>query len=324
MATKPSLKAVAELAGVGYATASRALSGKGYVAPETKEKVVEAAQTLNYVPNQLAKALREHRSALVGVIVPDLVYEYYSESTQVINQDLQDAGFQMLVAAANTPQAQEDAVASFTSLQVAGIIQVPMVGATAPRGVPVVQMNRGELGANVARVSCNDEDGFYQLTDIILSGGARTVVGLLGEESLSTTQERAKGITRAAALYGVDVEFHFGQYSVQSGEQMADDVVANGLPDALIVASPRLMAGVVQSFSKHHISVPEDVVVGGYDDPEWYSFIGSGITTFVPPHERMGKEAVRILLSMINGLDTIVHDMVLPGQVIVRGSSAHT
>ena len=86
--TKPGLKQVAALAGVGYATASRALSGRGYVAAATKEKVHAAAKELGYTPNLLAKALREDRTNLVGVILPNLVNEFYSDATEVIQDGL--------------------------------------------------------------------------------------------------------------------------------------------------------------------------------------------------------------------------------------------
>ncbi|AIK85476.1 LacI family transcriptional regulator [Corynebacterium glutamicum] len=324
MSAKSSLKEVAELAGVGYATASRALSGKGYVSPQTREKVQAAAEELNYVPNQLAKALREHRSALVGVIVPDLSNEYYSESLQTIQQDLKAAGYQMLVAEANSVQAQDVVMESLISIQAEGIIHVPVVGSIAPEGIPMVQLTRGELGPGFPRVLCDDEAGFFQLTESVLGGSGMNIAALVGEESLSTTQERMRGISHAASIYGAEVTFHFGHYSVESGEEMAQVVFNNGLPDALIVASPRLMAGVMRAFTRLNVRVPHDVVIGGYDDPEWYNFVGAGITTFVPPHEEMGKEAVRLLVDLIENPELPTGDVVLQGQVILRGSSTHS
>lgn len=145
------------------------------------------------------------------------------------------------------------------------------------------------------------------------------IAALVGEESLSTTQERMRGISHAASIYGAEVTFHFGHYSVESGEEMAQVVFNNGLPDALIVASPRLMAGVMRAFTRLNVRVPHDVVIGGYDDPEWYSFVGAGITTFVPPHEEMGKEAVRLLVDLIENPELPTGDVVLQGQVILRG-----
>ena len=321
MSTKPSLKAVAEAAGVGYGTASRALSGKGYVSAATRRKVEEAAQQLNYRPSVLAKALREDRTNLVGVIVPTLLNEFYSDAMQVIQAELAQAGYQMIVSAAGTAEQQDQAVESLVQHRVAGIIQVPVIGATPTQEVPLVQLNRFNLGEGIAAVVADDEPGFFELGECVLPDGGRAGV-LLGEEALTTTQARLRGLRRAAAQRNCELVVRYGEYTADSGYRLTSDLLAGGFGhlDLIVVASPRLMAGSVRYLVEHEINVPHDIGLAGYDDPEWYRFFGPGITAFVPPHKKMGATVTQLLLDAIdNAIDPEIRH--LPGTLIVRGSA---
>ncbi len=321
MSTKPSLKAVAEAAGVGYGTASRALSGKGYVSAATRRKVEEAAQQLNYRPSVLAKALREDRTNLVGVIVPTLLNEFYSDAMQVIQAELAQAGYQMIVSAAGTAEQQDQAVESLIQHRVAGIIQVPVIGATPTQEVPLVQLNRFNLGEGIPAVVADDEPGFFDLGNRVLPDGGRAGV-LLGEEALTTTQARLRGLCRAAAQRDCELVVRYGEYTADSGYRLTSDLLAGGFEhlDLIVVASPRLMAGSVRYLVEHEIDVPHDIELAGYDDPEWYRFFGPGITAFVPPHKEMGATVTQLLLDAIdNAIDPEIRH--LPGTLIVRGSA---
>ena len=321
VSSKPSLKAVAELAGVGYGTASRALTGNGYVSPQTREKVLAAAHELDYRPNVLAKALREDRTNLVGVILPDLLNEFYSDATQVIHEELTAAGYQMIVAAASDAAEQDAVVDSMIQHRVAGIIQVPVPGARATDEAPLVQLNRSDLGSDVAAVVCDEREGFARLGRLALRPGERAVV-LLGQAGLSTTRARLAGLERAAEEVGAQLEVRHGVYTAASGYDLTAGVL-EGSPDdvpsgTLIAASPRLMAGAVRCLCDRGLQVPSDMRLAGFDDPEWYRFFGPGITAFVPPHREMGKAAVEMLLGLVRGETGGV--VRLDGEVVERGS----
>lgn len=313
--SQPGLKDVAARAGVGYATASRALSGRGYVAEKTRQKVEQAAEELGYMPNLIAKALREDRTNLVGVILPNLINEFYSDATQVIQEGLTAAGLQMLVIAADDAAAQDKAVAELVEHKVAGIIQVPVKGAKPTRAVPVVQLNRAEL-PGVPAVLCDDELGFAELSSLV-DGVSAQVAAILGDAALSTTQARLAGIQQVFP----EVNCTFGNYTAASGyEQCKELFSANIRPEVLIVTSPRLMAGVIKYLREKELRVPQDLVLVGYDDPEWYQLFASGITTFSPDHEEMGRKVIAQLLSMVNGEEVGPTALKIPGEVISRGS----
>ncbi|PFG28044.1 transcription regulation repressor, LACI family [Corynebacterium renale] len=313
--TTPSLRDVAEAAGVGYGTASRALTGKGYVSPETKQKVLDAAHKLNYRPNYLAKALREDRTNLVGVILPDLINEFYSDATQVIQDRLAEAGYQMLVIAAPDAHAQDRAVQTLLDHRVAGIITVPVSGVEPVSQVPAVQLNRAQVPGIPAVIS-NDHAGFAALGKRFFRPGMR-VTAIVGDPGLSTTRNRVQGLRESAADTGAELTVLSGTYSSESGYNLTAQACAEGVPDLLIVCSPRLMAGAVVQLREQGLNWPDDIRVVGYDDPEWYSMVG--MSAVLPPHKEMGRAAVDTLLALFDGRDTPELQELMP-HYVDRGS----
>lgn len=322
---RPSLKAVAERAGVGYATASRSLSGEGSVAPETRQRVQAAAEELGYVPNMLGRALRRQRTTFVGLVLPDLGNEYYTEALDTIHDALADAGYQMITVADATAAGQDALVTSLEQQQVAGIIQVPVVGASATTDLPLVQFNRSGLGEGVPCVLCDDEDGFRRLAELVVARGYRDIAVLFGDPAMSTTRARAAGVLQAVDGTDARVRYFSGAYTAESGRLMMQDLLdradGNPPPDAMIVASPRLMAGVAQVLGERGLSIPGDVAVAAFDDPEWYRLLGAGITTFDAPQREMGRIAVSMLLEMIESGEMPADPVqVVTGTVVERGS----
>lgn len=314
MTNRPSLRDVAEAAGVGYGTASRALSGRGSVSKATREKVTTAARQLGYRPDPYGQALRSKRTNLVGVILPDLINEFYSEATEVIHAELAKANYHLLVYAAPDVEQQERALATLDAQRVAGLIHVPVPGLSTIHDIPSVQLTRDELGDNAALVACDDFAGFRDLSAMAVSSGYQRVHALLGDARLSTTSTRAGGILASAP----EAQLHYGNYTAASGRKLTAQALDDGA-DSLIVGSPRLMAGVAAELKDRGLRIPDDVGVAAYDDPEWYSLIGPGITCFTPPRATMGTEAVRILRGLMDGTGA-PERLFLPGALISRGS----
>src|SRR6476469_427037 len=148
MTARPiTLADVAREAGTSASTASRALSGRGYVAPHVKKRLLATAERLGYVPNLSARTLKQRTSRAVGVIVSDLSNQFYAALAAGIEQSLRDADYQMLLLGDNSNAGEELAGArTFLSMRAPGVIMTPASNATAEllakRGVPVVEVDR--------------------------------------------------------------------------------------------------------------------------------------------------------------------------------------
>ena len=186
---RPSLKDVAEEAGVGFGTASRTLSDNGYVAESTRRKVLAAADRLGYRPNRLAAGLRSNRSNLVALLVPDYTNEFYSVGSAAAARLLRERGYQLIIAASANPEQERNAIDSLAEYRVDGIVRVPIDPAL-PVDVPcpVVELNRRSQLQDVSAVLCDDRSGFLQLTEALIERGHREIAMVVGEESFSTTQ----------------------------------------------------------------------------------------------------------------------------------------
>ncbi|MGV9798136.1 hypothetical protein ACWDTP_08750 [Mycobacterium sp. NPDC003449] len=127
-------------------TASRALSGKGYVDEQTRRRVRVAAAQLEYRGNAAARALRERRSRAVGLLIPDLTNEFYTSAAEVLQTELDAEGFQLIVAQTRGLIDEErEAWESMLSRQVDGVVHVPVDPSTpVPKEIPVVQLRSGD------------------------------------------------------------------------------------------------------------------------------------------------------------------------------------
>lgn len=312
---------VAEAAGVGTATASRALNDSGYVAAATKERVQEVARELGYRPNAVAKALRSARTGVVGLLLPDLRNEYYSVSSDAIQKELAASGLRLMVAAASTAEEERAAFESFRAQRVDGIIHVPVdPEAELPADVPVVQINRASSPGRIPAIVCDEEAGLLDLTRVVLEGAPAKVALLVGGREHSTTRARIAGFERAMGSVEVPWTVVSGTFTAQFGAEASRAALAAGV-DAIIAASPRIVVGVVKALQEDGVRVPEDCQLASYSDPEWFSLWQPGMTTLVPPLEEMGRLAVQRLRGILADADAGTEVTVLPGQVIRRGST---
>lgn len=323
---RPSLRAVAEAAGVGIGTASRTLTGRGYVGEETRERVLTAARRLGYRPNRLASGLRSDSSHLIALILPDLTNEFYAVSSQVIHARLREAGYQLLVAAAGTAEEEREIVESFIEYRVDGIIHVPTsVDSHFDAPCPVVELNRRSNSAESMSVVCDDAAGFRALTASVLEAGHRDLALIAGEESFSTTRDRIAGFRQALDAAGsgdVHPRVLCGAYTPQWGHDACLELLTDPAvrPSAIIAASPRIATGVALALTERDVVVPRDMGLASYSAPEWFAFWGGGVQTFLPPLREMAWTAVDMMLACLSDPTSRPAPVVLTG-TLRRGGS---
>lgn len=323
---------VARAAGVGYGTASRALSGKGPVGGEARTRVLEAARELGYTADANARALRERRTRTVGLIVPDMTNEFYTASAEVLQEVLRTAGHHLFVATTgNNPGRDYEALQEMAARRVDGIVHVPVGLPTGnPLSVPVVELNRYS-GRNVPAVVSDDYDGVKQLTELVIGAGYTDIAAIVGPDAYSTSRDRLAGFKSAAQRAGFDENATGGKrfrvvssdFSAEGGAGAMRSLLADP-PQAVVPLSSRLVMGVLRTAREAGIRIPDDLALAGYGDPDWFEIWGPGITTFAPPLADMGALAAEILLDVINGNEQEATINRLPGTIRLRGSLAQT
>lgn len=315
-----SLNDVARLAGVGLGTASRALSGRGSVAPDTLQKVLDAAEKLGYRPNPVARSLRSERSRMIGFMLPDLVNEFYTVAAEVIHRELIKAGYQLVITTASTAEEEAANFQWMRDYKVDGIIHVPFDPVQAvPSSPPVLQINRVSRAGNLPAVLADDRAGFEEITQHILRSGRANIAVLTGEEWHSSSVNRLAGVRDAVNREkGVRFRVFPGQFTRESGYD-AMISLEHDLPDAVIAISPRIASGALAAINQLGLHVPRDLSMASYDDPEWFALWQPGMSAVVPPLSAMAESAAERLLALIEG-EPDSGTQLLPCELVLRGS----
>jgi LacI family transcriptional regulator len=305
---RPTLHDVAREAGTSRSTASRALSGQGYVAAHIREDVLAAAKRIGYVPDALARTLKGQRSNVVGLLVSDLRNQFYAELAAGVEQALRAAGYQMvLVDDHGDPERELDGAKAFVAMRATGVVLTPAAAAATEllveRGVSVVEADRRSGARGCDSVVIDSEHGAREATQHLLALGHRRIALLIDETKWATGAERLRGYRAAHRAAGVpldrglvlDLEFQ----AADARSRVAELLDRN--PDVTAVfAVNNLMAETAWlELRRRGLAVPRDVSLVSFDDLAWMRMVEPGLTAVAQPTYDMGRRAAELLLGRI-------------------------
>lgn len=334
MGSRPTIDDVAKLAGVHPATVSRALNQRTehQVGRDTVQRVRRAADSLGYVPNPIARGLRTSSSMTVGVVIPDLTNPFFPPVVRGIESLLATRGYTALLANTDESDALERvAIGSLLARHVDGLI----IGSghrgddalheIHAAGVHAVMLNRDAGGVPYPLVAGEDARGITEAVEHLASLGHRDVLHIAGPSTLSTSLVRRDAFlsaTRASGLHGrvLEVEALTAEAGQRATEVLLDAVDG---PCTAVVASNDLIAlGVLRALRARGLRCPDDLSIVGFNDMVFAEDLHPPLTTVRVPTRRMGEEAARLLLEMIDSGEPSAALVRLPVELIVRGSTA--
>lgn len=336
------LRDVARLAEVDPSTVSRVLRGdpSQAVRPSTRDRILAAAEQLNYRPNALARGLRTRRTDTLGLIIPSLENVGFSEVTHGIQAAAAAAGRLVVVVEAEALErvAQGSTVEdSYSRLiedgRVDGLIVAfatlddHLVMQLAERGIPLVLVNRRTVGVH-GSVVVDDERGSALAVEHLVGLGHRRIgyVGLAAETDTARRREHGFRTAMNAAGLAVDpLRVTSGSPTLAGGRRAIETLVATAgaqRPTGLFVASLLGAIGVLAGLRAASINVPGDMSVIAFNDHELAAHLDPPLTAVRMPNFEMGAAAVELLLDAINGQGQRDLMIETPPEVIVRGSTA--
>ncbi len=304
------LRDVAAAAGVSISTASRVLTGSGRCSPAARLAVETAAKQLSYEPNKIARALRAQSTRSIGMIVPWLRNPFYAELVEAVDVFLQRVGLDLVLADAHGLwQDEARRVHSLVSRRVDGLIVVPTdehestrALEEANRSIPVVQLGY-DAGLNADYVGIDNELGVRLVLDHLVKLGASSV------QFVSSTINTSAGRTRLQAFWQGTEERSLrheepilGRFTANFGKEAVKRILAAGsMPDAIVCASDVVALGVIGQLRAEGLSVPDDVMVTGFDDIVFAELCDPPLTTVHQPRRRLADATVSALVARING-----------------------
>jgi LacI family transcriptional regulator len=324
-----SMKQIARECGVAISTVSRALNGSTSIRPEVREQIVATAQRLGYRPNNAARALRSRSSRTVGVVLPDMLNTFYAKCTAILQDQFEAQGYGIrLAVTGNSVDREREALARLESERIDGLVIVPTARRWQDhiRGVPAVQMNRHTKAARADIVQSDEAYGARELVSHLLNLGHRRIAVLIGDKNFSTTQDRMSGVRDAydsSDAFAGPTRVLFGTHSRSWGAQAFDDLwTAGERPTAIFAAGSEIALGVLHRTREMGVSIPEDISLVCFGDPEWFLVSDPPLTTFEQPVREVGMIAAQLLLGRMGADEAADASHVrVSGRVIVREST---
>jgi LacI family transcriptional regulator len=325
---RSTIRDVARHAGVSIATVSRVMRGSETVRPDTRDRVVAAAEQLQYVPSQLGRQLAERRYAANGIVFPDLSGPYYAEVVLGYENVASELRRSVLILSTHGRPDAEAAVRDMADrcdgLVVLGrTVSDAFIEQLARRGTRIVLVARPQVD-DIVSIHAENHDSAVTLTEHLLEGGAHTLAFVGDPDSSPDVAERWDGLRQAAAAAGAEVQLvPVDELDEATGAAVAgrllDVRASDGLPDALVCANDELALGALQQLRNAGVDVPGTVQVTGWDDVMAAGY--AGLTTVRQPMRELGETAARLLDDLITGRSKPPSHDTLPTQLIVRTST---
>ena len=332
---RSTLKDVARRAGVSPATVSYVLSGKRTISEDTKRRVREAVEALDYVPDLAARGLSRRDSMLIGVVVPQtepgdrLMFQnsFYSEVLGSIEYYARQRGYHILISATD---ANESYLTLAKQRNLDGIIVIGMYPdefyqQMKKTQIPIVLIDSYCNDHYYNNIRIDDAYGSYLATRYLLDCGPRDAAFFAGQlKENGVMKKRLAGYRQALEEFGVPYRESFvfeGQIDYKSGVAMAASLARSSLGATAVVAAADILAiGAVRGFYDAGLRVPEDMSIIGFDDLEISQYLAPGLTTIRQQISLKGQRAVELLLEHIADPSLSKQEEILPLKLIERGS----
>jgi LacI family transcriptional regulator len=327
------LRDVARLADVHPGTVSRALNleTRKLVNDETAQRVLEAAATLGYRPNPIARGLKTNRSYTVGVLVPDLMNPLFPPIVRGIQDKLEQAGYTPLIA--NTDNDRERERNDFEAMrarQVDGVITATarldhgVLDEMAAAGLPIVLVNRRVDDGPLPSATADDHEGARLAVAHLAALGHTRLALLAGPQELSTGRLRREGFLDGMAEAGLEVDpelVRFGAaFTEPEGARLCRELMTR-YPTAIVAGNDLMALGCYDVFLELGLHCPSDISVIGFNDMPFSERFNPPLSTIRIPQYEIGAAAAELLLEQLGQGETEVRHVVLEPELVVRAST---
>lgn len=327
------IRDVARRAQVSVASVSRALNGSENVSPETRDRVVAAATALGYVPHAGARSLSLARSHTIGVVLPDLHGEFFSECVRGMDREASRRGYVLLLsnmhddgeAAALALRAMRGRVDGL--LVMAPHIAPAVLDRALPASIPAVLINCASEDVERPALRLDNRAGATAMVRHLIDNGYRRIVHVAGPEGNVDAEERAEGYRSAVAELapGMESVIYAGNFSEEGGEAAVRRMLAAGpMPDAIFASNDMTALGCLTALKSAGLAVPQQVAVAGFDDVPLAKYLS--VSTMRVRIAEIGERAVARLIDRLEGragstgIEWLTPELIARATTAARGS----
>lgn len=325
------IRDVAREAGVSVATVSRVLNQSDSVHEKTRRRVLEVSKALRYTPNIAARTLITSKTSTLGVLLPDLHGEFFSEVIRGIDQAAQRQAYHLLVSSSHNEKSEIEAALRAMHGRVDGLIVMsPGIDAQTltgnlPATLPVVLLNCFVDGSSFDSLNVDNFAGAYAVVRHLTALGHQRIAFIRGSEPNYDAAERLRGY-RTAMLDGEgewseQLEF-LGNFTESAGQRAVSAILQmTPRPTAIFAANDAMAIGALSALRDAGVEVPGEIAVVGFDDIPIARFMHPPLSSVRVEISELGGRAVERLLHAIDMENTHARRQeILPTTLVVRGS----
>lgn len=331
MDKNPTMKEIAELAGVSTATVSRVINHNGRFSKDTEARVWQVIQENNYVINETAKGLRKNKTQTIGIVVPDITNPHFANIVLNVQKSLFNYGYSCIICNTNESQEMEDRnLEALKAQHVSGFLLVSSRRFHASlRKFPTVYIDRPGDGGNnedITVESDNFSGGHMAGEQLVMAGCHRIVIVRVSNDDYNE-KTRTQGCLKALKEHGIDPDsvrqINVDEATVGHAYSRMLMETSNGLDaDGIMTTTDTVAAGVYAALRDRNIRVPEDMKMTGYDDSGLAMVTGPGITSIRQDTGQMADIAVDLLVRQMRGEQVETYHYYLPVSVTIRRSTS--
>lgn len=306
------IKDIAQKLKLSVSTVSRALRGSGEIKEETRKLVHELAALMNYTPNPVALSLKEKRSKIIGVIVPEIANNFCSAAIAGIEDIAYSRGYHVVIFQSHENFEREVAnTRLLVSRRIDGLI-ISISNETSShehlqevrdKGIPLVMFDRVDESFPAPKVVVNDRQSAFEATVHLIREGYSRIAHIAGSRYLSISRNRLQGYKDALNAHGIPLREEWILHSSfdQTEVERAICRLFEGphRPDAILASAERLLTGCLRSLKKLGLKVPDDVALIGFSDNPLNSLLSPSVSCIRQPAFEIGQRSAAMLIDLI-------------------------
>ena len=321
----PTIKDVAERAGVSVTTVSRVLNNRGYISEATRKKVYQAMEELDYQPNEVARSLFRKKSNIIGLIVPTVAHPFFAELTAYLETYAYSRGYKVLICNSQLDASKEqEYIWMLRRNQVDGIIMASHtleVEEYKKLDLPVVAFDRF-ISKRIPYVTSDNYQGGRLAVELLLERGCKQIAHMCGSlhlDMLANQRHRAfMDVAEERKVPYFTVETDINVFEVEKYEELLSDLLTEHPDiDGLFLNSDIMAIAAMKVCRKLGKRIPQDIKIIGYDDVSIASLVSPQITSIRQPLAEMSDLSVRLIEALLEGKPVEVENC-LPVQLMER------
>ena len=331
------IKQLADELKLSPGTVSKALKDSHEISAETKKRVQELVQKLNYVPNPYASSLRKRKSKTIAVVLPTVADSFFSQVIDGIESVAQKKSYHVLIYLTHESFLKEQSILKeFKSGRVDGVLisvssetkQSDHIHELQLSGIPVILFDRVREEIETAKVTTNDYECGYAATKHLIEQGCNKITYLSISKDLSIMNKRMEGFIKALTECGIKTkENNFVCCTNDDTENfhlVSKLIEHNDRPDAILASVEKLATTVYHVCKELHISIPHQLKVACFSNLFTAFILNPSLTTITQPAFEMGKAAATLLFEALEKNNFVLknENLVIPSTLHIRNSTA--